>query len=356
MKVSAEAAAPGIDRALVEQQYTELYAALWDRLVVHLRYHLPMGHGGIAEDLAQETFILLWRRMLAGDEITHPMGLLRFWSKNIQADYFKAKSRVAYNAVDFTDPTTEPVFSHHTYAAGQPVMALVAAELDEAMEEMREASAEWRRLHAEVYRYQQLVDGHSPGGRTPAAVRKDERQQHLGDVQAQEASSLETFRQTCRRVGALRAELEAQSPNWQSSTGMPPSAADCGAKPGSVRSDLTVTVCPDGHPLTLANLHFLENGGRRCRACAAKVGAAARERAGRVRTGPVKTTTDPALFETARQMLTDPDTDLTIPAVAQALGLSPTTLYKNIPGLSELRRTAHQAYLRRSAQPALVSA
>ncbi|WP_098010500.1 RNA polymerase sigma factor [Streptomyces sp. sk226] len=356
MTVSAGVAAPGVDRAVVEQQYTQLYAELWDRLVVHIRYHLPMGHGGIAEDLAQETFILLWRRMLAGDEITHPMGLLRFWSKNIQANYFKAKSRVAYNAVDFTDPGTEPIVRHHTYAAGQPDMALVAAELDEAMEEMRNASAVWRRLHAEVYRYQRLVDGEEFGGWTPAVTRENERQQQLGKAQAQEVRSLSAFRYACRRVGALRAELEAQSPNWQSSTGMPPSAVDGGAKPGSVRSDLDVTVCPDGHRLTFGNLHFLENGGRRCRACAAKAGAAARDRAGRVRTRPTKPTTDPALFETARQMLTDPETDLTIPAVARALGLAPTTLYKNIPGLSELRRRAHQAYLSRFTQPALVSA
>jgi DNA-directed RNA polymerase specialized sigma24 family protein len=355
MTLSAEAAAPGVDRDVVEQQFTEIYSEHWDRLRKHVYFRLPPTHVDLAEDLAQEAFITLLQHMLKGRPVTKPFGLLRVMANQLEATYFGVKANTGHTSVDFGNPATSPITAGHRYAAAEPGLASLTSELDAALEEMRSASKKWRGLHTDIYSYQQSLAGGWGGAKTLTPARKAQRQEELAAAVAAEVEALNTFRQTCRRVGALRAELEAAAPNWQSSTGMPPSTASSGVQAGSVRSDLSVTECPEGHSLDRNNVHFLEDGTRRCRACAAAAKARATKKSGKS-DARGRGTIGPELFETAKQMLLDPASDMTIPDVARALGVSPTTLYRNIPGLSALRRSAHEAYLQQAEQLALVPA
>ncbi|MEU9946939.1 sigma factor [Streptomyces sp. NPDC047939] len=402
MTLLAEDGDTGAGRGDVDSRFTELYAEHYDRLWRHLYFRLPFSHRQVAEDLVQETFIAVWREMQEGKfaPTESAFGLLRFIAHNKVASYFRRLTNRSQTAVDFSDPTNTPVIAGHRYAASEPGLAAVSADLDASMERMQDASKVWRNLHSLIYRDRQAL-AHGVAGKTLTPATRRLKEQRLAASEQAEPEALTRFQEACMRVAELRAELEAAAPYWNSGTGMAPATVSLDhahMQRHGVRSDLDLTHCHNGHRLTRDNIHFNEDGSRACRQCRhdralQKTGqtatplrcattsdevldaarallldpgkddlllkqiaelaglhtntiisrlpdavAARRERRGNLSYRK----TDPAVWERARVMLLDPQCDLTVEQVAESVGLSFTALYKAIPEVLAQRTAARQ--------------
>lgn len=338
MTVSAEAAAPGVDRAVVEQQYTELYAEHWDRLVRFIRIRLDLHQGHLAEDLAQETFIQLWRKMLKGT-LGNPdtaYVLLAVMARHVISGHYEKKSS-RERSLDFTDSVNTPLIgAGHSYAADAPELAPLAAELDAAMNRMSEASKIWREKHKESYKFRSLLSADylaSRGGTTPETRRRLAERLALAD--AAEAETLVSFQEACAVVGRLRAELETEAgPRWQSSTGMPTNPSITPTLKGRYRNDLSVTHCPAGHALDRDSTHFGEDGSRRCRPCHITEQGKARQeqRAAAAGTSQRRPTVKAELIDAARALLMDSSSaNRSLKEIAESVGVSAATLHRRAP-------------------------
>lgn len=276
MTVTALAAAPGIDRQAVDRQFTSLYAQHFGRLTAHIRFTNRAEVAPLAEDFAQETFMNLYRSMLGGLEVgAGVFGVLRHRSNQLVAEYARRKKNVSFKAVDLGDPVNTPIIATgHAYAAEAPELAETARDLDVAMDEMERASEAWRLGHRAKYRLrQQMARDRATGtvNNLSAALRLA-KGQALVTAEQREAFLLDRFQDTCRKVAALRSELEREGgSNYQSSAGMPHSVAP------TVR-DTNRTHCTHGHELTVDNTRFTSNGRRVCRTCESVEGREANAR------------------------------------------------------------------------------
>jgi DNA-directed RNA polymerase specialized sigma24 family protein len=251
--VAGEATAvPDADRAAAETLFTEIYQAHSRRLTQFIYWHLPFEMTDLAEDFAQETFQDLWAHLLKGRSVDYPFALLKTIASRQLADHHKVKRNSMYLATDLETPefSVVEVARGHQYAPGNPELAGLSDELDNAMERMRTASARWRKLHGQV-----------------ASMRKEETR---AEAAKQRDAALIELQDACWTVGDLRAELErAGGDSWRSPTGWPVSFRTDGRhRKGGASSDLDVTHCVNGHHLHLENVTFLEDGTRACRACA----------------------------------------------------------------------------------------
>jgi DNA-directed RNA polymerase specialized sigma24 family protein len=338
-------AAPDVDLGAAAQQMTEIFNLYWDRLRVFIWKRIDIHQQHLAEDLASETFAELWRRYFLtgrGGSVDKPYGLLCTMARSQIGQHFLRKGSTE-RALDFTDPVNTPLIATgHAYALEAPGLNHLLAELDAAMDRMTEASKTWRAKHKDSHQLRSLLkDGYnaSRGGLT--AEGKRDLKARLDVVDREETEALHAFRGTCRRVGQLRAEMEATAgPNWRSSTGLPLNPEITSPRPGKYRNDLTVTHCPAGHLMDLHNTHFGEDGSRDCRACRnarhqARQNIAAKHQA--------SSTVTAETIDAARKMLADPsNAGLSIKAIAAAVGTSSTTLHTRIPDLASLRRTAKE--------------
>jgi AraC-like DNA-binding protein len=333
------------DATDAEQLFTELYKGYARRVHSFIWWHLGIEYRALAEDLTQETFIAVWRSLTTGKgfDPEKPYGLLRYLARQQIGAYFSKKKNNDFT-LDFTDPVNTPlVTTGHAYALERPDTTDLVRDLDEVMEQMQAASKAWRDAHKESHRLRSLLGedyNTSRGGITEAT--KERLREQLAEADQHEDETLHAFRDTCRRVGALRAELEELAgPNWRSGIGLPLHPEITPIRKGRYRNDPDVTHCPAGHLLDLNNTHFEEDGSRYCRACRNDRYVAAREEAHEANPRMFVRTTDPEKIVQARDMLTGADAvHLSIAAVAQKVGLSSVTLLKYIPDAAELRRTA----------------
>lgn len=262
--VAGRTASAPLDRQGAEERFTEIHREHGRRLTQWFYWHLPDGMRGRSEDLAQDVFVDLWEHLLKGRPVDYPFALLKRIGQRHIADQFAVRARdtdaVLVDITDPASPSVETVGCSSRYASGEPELALVAAELETAMERMRDASALWRSLH----------------GKVASASRPDT----LAKVIGQRDDALVELQEACRVVGNLRAELErAGGCAWRSSSGWPPSLARDGRQRNGALSDPTVKECPKRHCLAdVESVGFLEDGTRVCRACNAERTEAHRQR------------------------------------------------------------------------------
>ena len=343
-----------VDLDAAHQIFTKVYAQHWDFVRRYIWRRIHVSQATLAEDLAQETFIRLWLDYVSTGRLEdpdNPHGLLVTLARSAVAGHFR-RMPAHERPLDFTDPANTPLFPvDHTYAPDAPHLAALAAELEAAMDHMANLSQLWRDKHAESYSLRiRLGDTYhaGKGGLTP------ERRRQIAEdadvTERAEADLLVSFQDACRHVGELRAEMEAQAgPGWRTPVQQPIfDPPQGGPKDGSVRGDLTATHCPAGHELTLANVHFFEDGGRRCRACRLESSRASvtKARAGKD-TQPVQVTVATDALDAARAFLTDPANDhLDWKQAAKQLGLHEGTMRRRLPDVAADRQA------RRAQRPA----
>lgn len=333
MTVPGEASTvAAVDRAAAEQQFTEIYREHWTRLRQYVYFGVPLDKAHLAEDLAQEAFTDLWRRLLNGLEVTRPYGLLRKIAATKISDYYRVKSNLEYKAVDFHAPEGSAFTeANHRYAAGDPALASLAAELDQAMTRMQDASASWRELHRRTYELDQMISHGSGTSADTADLRGN-----AETARRNRDAALVQLQKACGAVGTVRAELEQiAGPNWKSSTNLPASTMSDGkARTGSVSSDMTRTHCDAGHPLDLDNCTYSPEGRRRCRKCS----AAGKSRQRKGLPGRFQPASQ-AVLDRALAVLLDPsNVHRPLTELAPETGLSVNTLRRKIPDLVDRRR------------------
>lgn len=232
---AARTASAPVDREAAEARFTEIYAEQNRRLTQWFYWHLPESVRGRAEDLAQETFLNLWEHLLKGRSVDYPFALLKRIGQRRMADQLSVRARDAEAVLmDVTDPeapSVETIGHSSRYAAGEPELALVAAELETAMERMRDASALWRKLHAESGKYKARPK--PPGWVDPNPGRTAKVDAARVEIRIRRDEALVELQEACRAVGNLRADLErAAGCAWQSSCGWPPRSLATGGTAG----------------------------------------------------------------------------------------------------------------------------
>jgi DNA-directed RNA polymerase specialized sigma24 family protein len=241
--------------------FTSLYAKYWRRITWYMRERLDDRHVDYAEDLAQETFIRFWRYYAVKGK-PGSYTLLTLQARSTLAAFYETRA-AGERATDFADPVNAPLASAcGTYAIGRPDMAPVVRELEAALEQMAEASQEWRGQHKAAGALRGRI------AKCTKAEKIAQREAEYREATGRSERLLITFRDACRRVGDLRAELErAGGPRWNASSGGPDAPAEREKTAGALKSDPTVTHCSKGHRLDLENANFDADGSRRCRTC-----------------------------------------------------------------------------------------
>lgn len=341
MTVQAKAPVPDVDLDAAHATFTTIFQEYAPRISAFIATRVDREQLHLVDDFTQETFILLWTSYVQQGRMTdvgRPFGLLATIARTVIAKHYRTKNRTQLErTLDFSDPANTPVLAtHHVYVSESPDLYQQCQELDAAMARMTEASKDWRekdKLRGRLRRSLQN-DRHWQGG-----MLADTRQRAQADAEAAERSereALDVFRNACRTVATLRADLErAAGPNWRSSTGMPASAWKK-APSDAWTTDPDRTHCPRGHALDRDTVVFTAEGARTCTRCKAD---AARPKTKKAPAG--RRTVPLEVVERARELLVDPDNRRSIRSVADELGLSEATLYHRIPNLSELRAQAY---------------
>lgn len=249
----------------VTEQFEALHRQHFHELAAWLRRRLPLSLVSQSEDFAQEAFIALWEHLGKGRSVEKAFGLLmtmaqrKVWSQ--QALFTHQHSFAA----DLNDPASVALdgLTEHRYAAGDPMLAMVAEELETAHERMTEASERWRQLHTKV------ASMKPRGAATTDPVRAARNEARKADAMRQRDEALTELQEACRVVGQLRGELErVGGGSWRSCSGWPPARYSGGVRVDGVASDPTSKHCSKGHPLDdLDRVTFLADGTRTCRDC-----------------------------------------------------------------------------------------
>jgi len=342
---------PTIALADAEGRLEDIYRRWWRPLTYFITARVNVRHICHAEDIAAEVFVQVWTDFLSqGRDVYDPaFGLLCYLARFRIAGFYSDLIHQREATVDLGDPVNQRVLTGHSYAIARPDIALLASELDTALENMNALSKQWRTQHSETARLRTDLESDL---KTFTPKTRQAKQERLDAMLAESDRLLKDFRAACTIVGDLRRDLEATGgPNWQSSTGMPPTQAVNSAKGQYNMSEPTRTHCDDGHELTLENTLFTEKGAKRCRTCMAaswRKGRADRKAAGlpRIRKGRPHVERTPAIapetVERARQMLLD-DPTLPISKVAELLNVNNSTLWEQLPDIRETRKQARAA-------------
>ncbi|WP_055612831.1 sigma-70 family RNA polymerase sigma factor [Streptomyces phaeochromogenes] len=251
--------------ATIEEQFADIYRNYYGQLVLWLRYRLPASLSSQAEDFAQEACVSLLQYLRKGKSVQAPGGLLRKMAQRRVWEQQALHSSQHSFVTDLNDPASVALdgLKAHRYAAGDPMLAMIAAELETAHERMEEASQRWRALHRKV---SSLRPRGAPST-DPARVARTEAR--IVDARLQRDEALVELQEACRVVGQLRGELEcAGGGSWRSCSGWPPARYMGGKRLDGVASDPTAKHCSFGHRLDdLERVSFLADGTRTCRDC-----------------------------------------------------------------------------------------
>lgn len=261
----------------VEEQFNELHQRHFHELAGWLRRRLPASLVSQAEDFAQEAFIELWAYLGKGKPVTKPFGLLMKMAQRKVWTHQALHSAQHAFTTDLNDPASIALdgLNEHRYAAGDPVLAMIASELETAHERMTEASERWRKLH------QKVASLKPRGAATTDPQRIAANEARKAEALLQRDEALVELQEACRVVGQLRGELErAGGGCWRSCSGWPPPRYCGGVRVDGVASDPTSKQCSKGHPLTdIERVGFLADGTRVCRDCRGPQNARHRKKA-----------------------------------------------------------------------------
>lgn len=263
--------------AAVEEQFEDIYREYFGDLVAWLRRRLPVTLVSQSEDFAQEAFLEMLAYLGRGKPVGKPFGLLMKMAQRKVWTHQALHSTQHALTTDLNDPASAGLgLPKHRYAAGDPMLAMIAAELETAHERMTEVSDRWRQLHNKLGKMKSRTADSSACRET---LRKAEwREARRDDLRLQRDEALAELQEACRVVGQLRGELErAGGGSWRSSCGWPPARYSGGKRVEGVAADPTATECSVGHPLNdLECVGFSADGIRTCRPC--KTEASARSR------------------------------------------------------------------------------
>jgi DNA-directed RNA polymerase specialized sigma24 family protein len=330
---------PDVDRGAAEEQFNAIHAQHRTRVNKYIYFRLPLDRVHLADDFTQDVFLDLWRHLAAGKAVDYPFALLKVFAKRRVADFFTLKSNLYFEAVDFADPAAVRTFIGHRYASTDPDMALIASELEAAMETMREASQKWRNLHKKVYSAYQPLNDATRHLSDELATRFKNR---LAQSTRERDEALASFQTACANVGNLRAELERAGGNWKSASNLPASIPTQATHEGSVASGADRTHCDHGHELHLENVYFKTDGTRDCRLCI----TARRERVNRKKGAApaARNFLKPEVVAKARQLLADPAyARVSVADIAREAGLTWVSLSRHVPDYRDLRKAAKAA-------------
>lgn len=280
-KTAGRIASAPIEGEAITAQFEGIYRDYYKRVAAWVYWKLPKERTHQAEDYTQEAFRDLWEHLLKGRQVDYPWAFLKRIAQRRMADHYARTENVVGDTVDFDEPSTAVVEAvhGHRYAMGDPELALLAGALWEAMERMRDASEKWRALHALTGRMRPLGEAYPSPPKDPyrgARLGAARDQAHRDRVEA-----LHEFQAACAEVGRLRTELEQLGGrDWKSCTGWPPPLMGGGGTRSRKTAicDPELTECPNGHPLSLDTVGFLEDGARVCRACASDATSRYRDR------------------------------------------------------------------------------
>jgi DNA-directed RNA polymerase specialized sigma24 family protein len=312
---------PPLDHAAATEMFTELYAERFKRLTAYIRVRMPARMSHQSEDVAQDTFIRFWEHITQRNAPSgHPAGLLYAMARLVALKRMARSSETRSIALDFSDPTYSPLLNH-SYAADRPDLAQLGNELDDAMEQMTEASKRWRDLHKQTHRHRINATREDAG----APEEKRVALAQFKAVDAEQAQALTAFRETCSRVASLRAELErVGGACWRSSTDVP-----VGITTGNtVATRYTATNCPKGHALTFETTAFSSDGYKDCRVCR---GAIWDQRAGRSADFNERLYIPAFRIEEAKRTLSDPAENRNLDVLSEELGIDRTTMRRRLP-------------------------
>lgn len=253
--------------SIAEERFEEIYRQHFGELVAWLRRRLPVTLVSLSEDFAQEAFIDLLAYLRKGKPIAKPFGLLMKMAQRKVWTHQAVKAHSASFATDLNDPASVALdgLNEHRYAAGDPMLAMIAAELETAHERMTEASERWRTLHNKLG----TMKPRSANPCRETLRRAEARESSRVDMRLQRDEALAEFQEACRVVGQLRAELERTAGGcWRSCSGWPPPRYCGGIRVAGVASDPTSKECSKGHSLAdLERVSFGADGTRFCRDC-----------------------------------------------------------------------------------------
>jgi len=255
-----------------EGQFEEIYRQHFRELSAWLRRRLPVTLASQSEDFAQEAFIELLAYLGKGKQVTKPFGLLMKMAQRKVWTHQALHSTQRAFTTDLNDPASVALdgLNEHRYAAGDPMLAMIAAELETAHERMADASQRWRSLHNKLGTMKPRTADSSTCRET---LRKAEwRESRRVDMRLQRDEALVELQEACRVVARLRGELErVAGGSWRSCSGWPPARYSGGKRLAGVASDPTSTQCSKGHCLKdLERVSFSADGTRICRGCRAE--------------------------------------------------------------------------------------
>lgn len=256
--------APGIG-----EQFEAMHREYFNDLVAWLRRRLPVTLVSQCEDFAQEAFIEMWAYLRKGKPVGKPFGLLmKMAQRKVWTQQALHSTQQAF-ATDLNDPASVALdgLQEHRYAAGDPMLAMIAEELETAHERMAEASERWRGLHNKLGTMKSRTAASSTCRET---LRKAGwREARRADLRLQRDEALAELQEACRVVARLRSELErVGGGSWRSCSGWPPARYSGGKRLEGVASDPTAAECSKGHCLMdLERVSFSADGTRLCRDC-----------------------------------------------------------------------------------------
>jgi hypothetical protein len=348
MTVAGEA--PAVVDGDLAEVFSAQYKRNWPMLRGYIARRLDTRHAHLAEDMAQEAFIQVWKLAVAGKlyRLDRLFPLLRLNARSVLGAFYETHA-ARERGYDFTDPANAPVLTTgHSYAVDTPVVADLVKDLEAAMRHMTACSTTWRALHKERFALRgYLADDYlaSRGGLTDET--KARHTVRLAEADQEEESALDAFRVACQTVGNLRAEIEAEAGvNWQSASGLPRIPDTTPTRRGVYRNDLSVTHCPAGHLLDKDNVNFGEDGSRRCRPCTTAQNAKCSTSRSAEPLRPKRSTVDQAAIDAARAMYLDPDNELSLTAIARKVGTSKATLLRRVPELASRNAEARKGAAR----------
>ncbi|MGP4008150.1 RNA polymerase sigma factor [Streptomyces sp. 4N124] len=254
-----------VTRQSITAQFEALHGQHFNELAAWLRRRLPVTLVSQNEDFAQEAFIGLWEHLRKGRSVDKPFGLLMTMAQRKVWTHQALFTQQHSFATDLNDPASVALdgLNEHRYAAGDPMLAMIAEELETALERMEEASERWRRLHTKV------ASMKPRGAATSDPVRAARNEARKTEAKLQRDEALVELQEACRVVGQIRGELErVGGGSWRSCSGWPPARYSGGVRVEGVASDPTSKSCSKGHPLDdLDRVSFLADGTRVCRDC-----------------------------------------------------------------------------------------
>ena len=114
-----------------EDTFTQLYVSHQATVARTVSRGLRDGDRHLVEDLAQETFLRLWRYLDSGHTVEHPAALLATMARRVLADHYRRRSSLE-RPCDFSDPAQArrlPVSASAEDIAIDRLIALVVADV-----------------------------------------------------------------------------------------------------------------------------------------------------------------------------------------------------------------------------------